>query len=359
MEKNIEPGINSNSSESIVGYNKFYAQLQSQEGMLIDSVRTFTYYKAIAEGASVEEKTVLDVGTGSGILSLFAAHAGAKKVYAIEASDIAYYAQKLIDSNNYQDTIVLLNKKVEDIKENEIEKVDILISEPLGVMLVHERMLDTYIIARDRFLKEGGKMIPSSSTLYFMPFCDETLYNNFKMKVEFWNNSKFLGVDLTSLYEDALSEKMKKVVIGPYNPKCHVCDIPVSKYFDFTSIKAEDLLEFSVKLEYKIPKATLVHGIGCWFDAVLGEGIILSTSPSNPVTHWYQSRLLLKEPLAVNKNQTLKGELKFKANREQSYFVYLRLEIEGTSIVSDNHYHIKDSELYGFDSLYSTGSTAV
>lgn len=121
MEKNIEPGINSNSSESIVGYNKFYAQLQSQEGMLIDSVRTFTYYKAIAEGASVEEKTVLDVGTGSGILSLFAAHAGAKKVYAIEASDIAYYAQKLIDSNNYQDTIVLLNKKVEDIKENEIE----------------------------------------------------------------------------------------------------------------------------------------------------------------------------------------------------------------------------------------------
>jgi hypothetical protein len=40
------------------------------------------------------------------------------------------------------------------------QQVDVLVSEPMGTLLVNERMLETYIIARDRFLKPGGKMFP-------------------------------------------------------------------------------------------------------------------------------------------------------------------------------------------------------
>jgi histone-arginine methyltransferase CARM1 len=48
--------------------------------------------------------------------------------------------------------ITLVNKKIEDIGDDEIEKVDLIISEPLGIMLVNERMLEGYIYARDRYL---------------------------------------------------------------------------------------------------------------------------------------------------------------------------------------------------------------
>ena len=77
---------------------------------------------------------------------------------------MAGYARELIQANDFGGVIEVINSKLEDVSIPE-EKVDILISEPLGTWLLNERMLETYIIARDRFLKPGGKMFPSSSHL--------------------------------------------------------------------------------------------------------------------------------------------------------------------------------------------------
>lgn len=63
---------------------------------------------------------------------------------------------------------------MEDIPDDLIGKTaDILISEPLGTFLLNERMLETYVIARDKFLKQGGKMFPSSAHFCISPFYDE------------------------------------------------------------------------------------------------------------------------------------------------------------------------------------------
>lgn len=74
--------------------------------MLQDNVRTGTYCDAI-KGNSIDfkDKIVMDVGAGTGILSLFAADAGAKKVYAVEASNMAEYAKILIKSNKKENII--------------------------------------------------------------------------------------------------------------------------------------------------------------------------------------------------------------------------------------------------------------
>lgn len=62
--------------------------------MLQDFVRTYTYQRAILSNLNdFKDKVVLDVGAGSGILSFFAAQAGAKRIYAVEASTMAHYAQ--------------------------------------------------------------------------------------------------------------------------------------------------------------------------------------------------------------------------------------------------------------------------
>jgi histone-arginine methyltransferase CARM1 len=50
--------------------------------------------------------------------------------------------------------------KVEELKLSDDERVDVLVSEPMGTLLVNERMLETYLYARDHFLKPGGKMFP-------------------------------------------------------------------------------------------------------------------------------------------------------------------------------------------------------
>ena len=148
--------------------------------MLQDSVRTELYRNAIIQNPSnFRGKVIMDVGCGSGILSLFAAQAGAKRVYAVEASSMAISARKLVKANGFDDIITVIESKVEDITSAQIplKTVDVIVSEPLGTFLLNERMLETYIIARDMFLKPKGLMFPNRSELFIMPFTDETIYN--------------------------------------------------------------------------------------------------------------------------------------------------------------------------------------
>ena len=84
--------------------------------MLQDIVRTSAYHDAIMRNAAdFRGMTVLDVGTGSGILAYFAAKAGAKHVYAIEASDVADRAATLLQSNGLADRITVIKQKVRTV----------------------------------------------------------------------------------------------------------------------------------------------------------------------------------------------------------------------------------------------------
>lgn len=127
------------------------------------------------------------MGCGSGILSFFAAQAGARKIYAVEASTMAQHAevsragapkelpkssqrsrgsvpepdpprvtlsQVLVKSNNLTERIVVIPGKVEEVSLP--EQVDIIISEPMGYMLFNERMLESYLHAK-KYLKPSGE----------------------------------------------------------------------------------------------------------------------------------------------------------------------------------------------------------
>ena len=145
-----------------------------------DSVRTPKYREAILDNPSnFRGKVVMDVGCGSGILSLFAAQAGAKKVYACEASGAAEIARILIKANGFENVVEVIQGKIEDITSEKIplKSIDVIVSEPLGTFLLNERMLETYIIARDMFLKPRGRLFPAKADLCIMPFTDETIYN--------------------------------------------------------------------------------------------------------------------------------------------------------------------------------------
>ena len=95
------------------------------------------------------------------------------QVYAVEASSIAMHANKLVAANKVDEVIKVVSGKIEEIELP--EQVDVIISEPMGYMLLNERMLETFLHAK-KFLKPGGKMFPSRGDLHLAPFTDEALY---------------------------------------------------------------------------------------------------------------------------------------------------------------------------------------
>lgn len=93
-----------------------------------------------------------------------------------------------------------------------------------------------------------------------------------------------------------------------------------------------------------------MHGIAGWFDINFTgstENVVLSTAPECPGTHWYQCRLLLHEPLAVNRGQVVSGNMVFEANDKFSYNIYITVNIEGTGISSSNRINLHD-QMYSY-----------
>ncbi|KAK2645951.1 hypothetical protein Ddye_021146 [Dipteronia dyeriana] len=308
-------------------YFHYYGQLLHQQNMLQDYVRTGTYYSAVMENrADFTGRVVVDVGAGSGILSLFAAQAGAKHVYAVEASEMTEYARKLIAGNPLlAQRITVIKGKVEEVELP--EKADILISEPMGTLLVNERMLESYVIARDRFLVPNGKMFPTVGRIHMAPFSDEYLFVEIANKALFWQQQNYYGVDLTPLYGSAFQGYFSQPVVDAFDPRLLVSPA-ISHVIDFTKSKEEDLYEIEIPLKFISSVGTRVHGLACWFDVLFDGSTVprwLTTAPGAPTTHWYQLRCVLSQPLYVMAGQEITGKLRMVAHSSQSYTLYLTL----------------------------------
>jgi len=241
-----------------VTYFGYYGQLANQQNMLSDTVRTGAYHWAVSRNPSdFFNKVVLDVGAGSGILSFFAAQTGASKVYAVEASDVASCAALLAASNGYGEIIKVVKSRLEEVKLP--EKVDTIISEPMGVLLVHERMIESSVRARDMFLKPGGSMYPSSSKIYLAPFTDSALFTETMSKVRFWNQADFYGINLDVLQAHALAQHFAQPVVGCFDPRT-LLSPPAEKEINFLTVTLEQLKEFDVDFNFVAKYTGLIHG---------------------------------------------------------------------------------------------------
>ncbi|CAF2153894.1 unnamed protein product [Brassica napus] len=155
-------------------YSHSYAHVRIHEEM-IKGIFFFVYPLA-----------VVDVGCGTGILSIFCAQAGAKRVYAVDASDIAVQAEEVLKANGLSDKVIVLHGRDVEIEE----EADVIVSEWMGYMLLYESMLGSVITARDSWLKPGGLILPSHATLYMAPISHPDRYSH---SIGFWRN--VYGID--------------------------------------------------------------------------------------------------------------------------------------------------------------------
>jgi len=134
--------------------------------MLHDHRRTGDYLAAIAEAVRPDD-LVLDVGTGSGVLAVAAARAGARHVYAVEATDIAEVAERVFALNGVQDRVTLVRGWSCNVELP--EPADLLVAEIIGNEPLEEEILETTLDARRRLVKPGGRLIPHTLTLLARP----------------------------------------------------------------------------------------------------------------------------------------------------------------------------------------------
>ena len=199
-----------------------YSSFHIHEEMLKDTVRTRTYQRAIMDNPNdFKDKIVLDIGAGTGILSIFAARAGAKHVYAIEFAEIAIFAREIIKKNGLQDKITVIKGKMEEINLP-VPKVDIIISEWMGYFLLYESMLDSVLWARDKYLAPGGKMLPDRAIIYVAALEDGQYKHQ---KQTFWDD--VYGVDMSCLTPTVLKEPLVDTVDSQaiMSDACKVLDL--------------------------------------------------------------------------------------------------------------------------------------
>ncbi|GFF56868.1 probable protein arginine N-methyltransferase [Aspergillus udagawae] len=290
-----------------VRYFTSYDHHGIHEEMLKDDVRTRSYRDSIYQNRHIfKDKVVLDVGCGTGILSMFAAKAGAKHVIGVDMSSIIEKAREIVAVNGLSDRITLLQGKMEEV-QLPFPTVDIIISEWMGYFLLYESMLDTVLYARDRYLAPGGKIFPDKATMYLAAIEDGEYKDD---KIGFWDN--VYGFDYSPMKEIALTEPLVDTV----ELKALVSDPCSIITFDLYTVTKADL-SFRVPFSLPVKRSDFIHAIIAWFDidfTACHKPISFSTGPHAKYTHWKQTVFYLRDVLTVEEEESVSGILENKPN---------------------------------------------
>lgn len=296
--------------------------------MLNDRPRQEAYREAIRSNRALfAGKTVLDVGAGTGILSIFCAQAGAAKVYAVEASNIANLAKKIVQENGFEQIIDVHQTKIEDFKldgENQ-QQIDIIVSEWMGFYLLHEGMLDSVLFARDKFLKSDGSMFPQNATIYLAPCQLPSLFDD-------WNSHD--NVQMQSFGAALRLQKSMKPEIMVVPTKDLLHEGSVIAWIDLNDVTLADLNEFVFDEVIVSQRNGRYQGICLWFDVSFpmndnGDTIILSTAPAAEPTHWKQTIVLLPDHVQedLEASDPIAFRLMMRRNEENQRQYKIELEL--------------------------------
>jgi SAM-dependent methyltransferase len=270
-----------------------YDQLFIHKEMLGDRMRVEAYIAAI-DRVVTGDSVVIDIGAGTGVLSLAAARAGARRVYAFERAKILELAKRNFAANFPDGRIEAVAGDSRGYAAGQ-GFADVLVSEWLGVHVFQENMLACLLDARDRFLRPNAIMIPARVGLWLAP-----LHTNPRRQreIDAWM-SPFMGFDFTALGRLSLDD--------PYNftvePSCLAAAGQEVLRLDMSTLTSLPL--YAMRGSFALPAAANVEAICGWFAADLAPGVCLDTSPLMPRTHWHQAIYPFAQPIGVAAGDTL------------------------------------------------------
>jgi len=273
-------------------------RIEYHRTLIADKVRNEAFYRALKARIVPGKTVVADIGAGTGLLGLMASKLGARDVYLFEAAAVAGVAEKVLRANKAKNCHLFPCHSA-DFKGP--PRADLVVSETLGNYAVEENIIATLRDARQRFLEDGGSMIPSRITQFVAPVIAPRIDEELRA----WERVGY-GVDLS----DAQSMSLNNAYVRTLKENELLEDGASAKAWDSVELGQDKRSNRKGETDWKPRRAQTVYGFACWWVADLAPGISLSTAPGAPRTHWEQLYLPLIAPIPIKPGDTLKLSLR-------------------------------------------------
>jgi protein arginine N-methyltransferase 1 len=257
--------------------------------MAMDAVRMDAYARAIARAVRPGD-VVVDIGAGTGILSLLALRAGASHVHAIEPNPAIALLPDIARENGFADRITIHRSPSFEVSLPKL--ADVMVSDLRGSFPLFEDHLRIIADARTRLLRPGGALIPEHDRLFVALVETEENWRKIQAGWESFERRGFTAAAArASVLNNAYSDGAT-----PLAATSLLTEAVSWLDLDYRTIDSE---VFEATVEPKVTRGGTAHGVAAWFDATVFGDIGYSNAPGASLVY---SRVLLPllEPLPID-----------------------------------------------------------
>lgn len=262
--------------------------------MLNDEQRNDAFEQALAKVVTADS-LVLDIGSGSGLLAMMAARAGAGEIISCEmVAPLAELAREVVARNGFAGKIRIMGKKSTELSvgDDMPERANLLVTETVDCGLLGEGIVSSITHAKANLLTEGACIIPRAASVY-------------AMLVE---SKRLRGLNCVSRcagFDVGLMQQYKTPYYFPVRLAAFEYDALTAPFevfrFDF---ERELILPAHKIISPPVTRGGTCHAVVFWFDMQLDDEISISNEPGS-TTHWEQAIQCLEHEVTVQPGDVL------------------------------------------------------
>jgi len=258
--------------------------------MIADRVRLDAHAEALRRVVT-PSTVVVDIGAGTGIMSLLACKFGARRVYAVEPSPAVQLLVEAARDSGYADRIVVLQRRSNEVTLP--ERADVIVSDLRGVLPPFRTHFADIVDARERLLAKGGRLVPATDTVWIAPVSAQEAFEERRRP---WQDRDGL----------VLRSALRVLDSSPFKHRARPEDLlgPAARWAD---IDYQRITSFALRGagSCNVARAGTAHGLLAWFDTVLVEGVEYSNAPGTVDGIYGQFLFPWPEPISLQEGDSV------------------------------------------------------
>lgn len=276
-------------------------RIEYHRTLIADGVRNAALFAALKQLIRPGESIVADIGAGTGLLAVMASRLGAKAVYLYEAAETAAVAAKVIRANRLKNCELFACRSTEFADP---PQADVVVSETLGNYAIEEDIIETMADARARHLKPGGALIPSHIVQHIAPVTSP----RFDTELRAWDRVGE-GLPIAIDLAPARTLSLNNIYVRTIAP-ADLLGADAAAEWDRIPLGTDQGSTRKGEAAWTMRSAETIYGLALWWTAQLAPGVLLSTAPEAPATHWEQLYLPFLEPVRAGQGETLTASIR-------------------------------------------------